>query len=40
MQDSIRNAMETLLVVDYTNEMTAQIFWNFIIKIGSKAEIC
>jgi hypothetical protein len=37
MQDSV---LETLLVVDYTIEITAQIFWNFTAKIGSKVEIC
>jgi hypothetical protein len=37
MQDS---ALETLLVVNSTIKMTAQNFWNFIIKFGSKAEIC
>jgi hypothetical protein len=35
MQDSV---LESLLVVD-TIEMTAQNFWNFIVKFGSKAEI-
>ncbi len=37
MQDS---ALETLSVVDYTIKITAQKFWNFIAKFGSKAEIC
>jgi hypothetical protein len=37
MQDSV---LETLLVVDYTIKITAQNFWNFIVKFGSKAEIC
>jgi hypothetical protein len=37
MQGSV---LETLLVVDFTNKMTAQNLWNFIVKIGSKAEIC
>jgi hypothetical protein len=37
MQDSV---LETLLVEDYTIEMTAQNFWNFIVKFGSKVEIC
>jgi hypothetical protein len=37
MQDSV---LETLLVVDFTTNMTAQKFWNFIAKVGSKAEIC
>ncbi len=37
MQDSI---LETLLVVDSTNKMTAQNFWKFIVKISFKAEIC
>jgi hypothetical protein len=32
--------LETLLVVLYMIKMTAQIFWNFIAKVGSKAEIC
>jgi hypothetical protein len=36
MQDSV---LETLLVVDFTTKMTAQNFWNFIAKFGSKAEI-
>jgi hypothetical protein len=37
MQDSV---LETLLVVDSTNKMTAQNFKNFIVKFGFKAEIC
>jgi hypothetical protein len=37
MQGSV---LETLLVVDSTNKMTAQNSWNFIAKFGSKAEIC
>ncbi len=37
MQDSIS---ETLLVVDFTTKITAQSLWNFIVKFGSKAEIC
>jgi hypothetical protein len=37
MQDSV---LETLLVVNSTNKMTAQNLWNFIVKFGSKAEIC
>jgi hypothetical protein len=37
MQDSV---LETLLVEDYTIEISAQKFWNFIVKFGSKAEIC
>jgi hypothetical protein len=37
MQDSV---LKSLLVVDYTIEMTAQNLWNLIAKFGSKAEIC
>jgi hypothetical protein len=37
MQDSV---LESLLVVDSTTKITAQNLWNFIAKIGSKAEIC
>jgi hypothetical protein len=37
MKDSV---LETLLVVDYTIEISPQNFWNFIAKFGSKAEIC
>jgi hypothetical protein len=37
MQDSV---LETLLVVNSTNKMTAQNFKNFIVKFGSKAKIC
>jgi hypothetical protein len=36
-QDSV---LETLLVVDSSIKMTAQNLWNFIVKIGSKSEIC
>jgi hypothetical protein len=35
MQDSV---LETLLVVDYIIEISAQNLWNFIAKFGSKAE--
>ncbi len=37
MQDSV---LETLLVVDYMIKMTAQSLSNFIVKFGSKAEVC
>ncbi len=37
MQDSV---LETLLVVDYPNEIWTQNLLNFIVKFGSKAEIC
>ncbi len=37
MQDSV---LETLLVVDSTNKITAQNLWNFIVKFGSNAKIC
>ncbi len=37
LQDSV---LETLLVVDSTIKMTAQNLWNFVVKFGSKAEIC
>jgi hypothetical protein len=37
MQDSV---LETLLVVDYTIATTAQNLLNFIVKFGSKVEIC
>jgi hypothetical protein len=37
MQNSV---LEALLVVLYMIKMTAQNFWNFIAKVGSKAEIC
>jgi hypothetical protein len=37
MQDTV---LETLLVADYTIKITAQNLWNFIVKFGSKAEIC
>jgi hypothetical protein len=37
MQDS---ALETLLVVDSKTKITAQNLLNFIVKFGSKAEIC
>jgi hypothetical protein len=37
MQDSV---LETLLVVDYTIKIWTKIFWNLIVKFGSKAEIC
>jgi hypothetical protein len=32
--------LESLLVLDSTIKMTAQILWNFIVKSGSKVEIC
>jgi hypothetical protein len=34
------SVLETLLVVDSTTEMTPQNLWNFIVKFGSKVEIC
>jgi hypothetical protein len=37
MQDSV---LETLLVVDSKTKITAQNLWNFIVKFGSKVEIC
>jgi hypothetical protein len=37
MQDSV---LETLLVVDYTIEIWTQNLLNFIVKFGSKVEIC
>jgi hypothetical protein len=37
MKDSV---LETLLVVDSTIKMTAENLWIFIVKFGSKAEIC
>jgi hypothetical protein len=37
MEDSV---LETLLVVDYTIKIWTQNCWNFIVKFGSKAEIC
>jgi hypothetical protein len=37
MQDS---DLETLLVVDSTTKITAQILGDLIAKFGSKAEIC
>jgi hypothetical protein len=37
MQDS---ALETLLVVDYMIKIWTQNLLNFIVKFGSKAEIC
>jgi hypothetical protein len=37
MQGSV---LERLLVIDSTTKMTAQNFKNFIVKFGSKAEIC
>jgi hypothetical protein len=37
MQDSV---LETLLVVDYTIKISTQNLMNFIVKFGSKAEIC
>jgi hypothetical protein len=37
MKDSV---LETPLVVDSTTKMTAQNLWNFIVKSGSKVEIC
>jgi hypothetical protein len=37
MQDSV---LEALLVVDYMIEISAQRLLNFIVKFGSKAEIC
>jgi hypothetical protein len=37
MQDSV---LETLVVLDSTTKMAAQNLWNFIAKVGSKAEIC
>ncbi len=37
MQDSV---LETSLVVDYTIEIWTQNFTNFIVKFGSKVEIC
>jgi hypothetical protein len=37
MQDSV---LEALLVVDFMIKISAQILWNFIVKFGSKAEIC
>jgi hypothetical protein len=36
MQDGV---LETLLVVDSTTKIAAQNLWNFIVTIGSKAEI-
>jgi hypothetical protein len=36
MQD---NVLETLLIVDYTVKIWTQIFWNFIVKFGPKAEM-
>jgi hypothetical protein len=32
--------LEMLLVVDSMIKMTAQNLWDFIVKFGSKAEIC
>jgi hypothetical protein len=37
MQDSV---LETLLVVNSKTKITAQNLLNFIVKFGSKAEIC
>jgi hypothetical protein len=37
MQDSV---LETLLVEDYMIKIKAQNFWNFIVKFGTKNEIC
>jgi hypothetical protein len=37
MKDSV---LETLLVEDSMNKKTSQNFKNFIVKFGSKAEIC
>ncbi len=37
MQDSI---LEALLVVDFMIKISAQSLLNFIVKFGSKAEIC
>jgi hypothetical protein len=37
MQDSVS---ETLLFVDYMIKISAQSVLNFIVKFGSKAEIC
>ncbi len=37
MQDSV---LETLLVEYYTIKISAQNFWNFIVKFGPKSEIC
>jgi hypothetical protein len=37
MQNSV---LETLRVVDYTIKIWTQNFWNFIVKFGSKVEIC
>ncbi len=37
MQDSV---LETLLVVDYTIKISAQNLMNFIVKFGTKVEIC
>jgi hypothetical protein len=37
MQDSV---LETLLVVLYMIKISLQNLWNFIVKFGSKAEIC
>ncbi len=37
MQDSV---LETLWVVDYTIKISVQNLSNFIVKFGSKAEIC
>jgi hypothetical protein len=37
MQDSV---LETLLVVDYMNKISAQNLTKSVVKFGSKAEIC
>jgi hypothetical protein len=37
MQNSV---LETLRVVDYTIKIWTQNFWNFIVKFGSKVEMC
>jgi hypothetical protein len=37
MQDS---DLETSLALDYMIEISAQNFWNFIVKFGPKVEIC